>query len=89
LTHEFVVFEVADDLLSKCLGTFLKVGNLIGGKLLLDSLHVALREFQRRQLTILWKAMYLEVGEIVLFGESGGLETEGVDNVVDLGSAVL
>ena len=50
-THEFVVFEVADDLLRVRLRAFLESLNLIGLVLLevsLDGLHVALQKLARR-----------------------------------------
>lgn len=74
-TYEFVVLEVGDDFLSVSSGSALEGINTIGLGLL--------------QLGLNGLHVALEVSEEALFVELGGLETERVDNVVDLGSTVL
>ena len=72
---ELVVLEVGDDLLGE------------RGRALLEGLYpvgLALLELAFNRLHVT-----LEVGEERLFVERGRLETEGVDDVVDLGRALL
>lgn len=74
-TYEFVVLEVADDLLCEGLGTLLELVNLFRAGLLelsLDRLHVA-----------------LEVGEVRLLVKRSRLEAKRVDDIVDGGSTIL
>lgn len=88
-TYEFKVLKAADNLLCECLGTLLKLLNLIRVVLLelgLDGLHVTLYDAHENlaRKSSAWGA-HLEVGQVGLLVEASRLETERVDDVVDSG----
>ena len=74
-TYEFVILEVGNNFLSVGSGTRLEG---------IDTVRLGLLQFGLDGLHVA-----LEVSEEALFVELGGLETERVDDVVDLGSTVL
>lgn len=94
--------ELFGESLGALLESFHTVGVRLG-ELSLDGLHVALYTLnpngqkenddcqmeKNRMRAKLRAETNLEVGEEGLFVEGGGLETEGVDDVVDLGGALL
>jgi hypothetical protein len=104
-SEKLEVLEVREKLLlDKGLSTLLEGGDGVGiGVLLLklglDRLHVALGAMLAMSFLVCClllntagkgeEARTLEVGEVGLLVERGGLETERVDDVVDLGRSVI
>lgn len=94
-THEFVILEVGYNLLGERLCSLLEDFDALGIrflKLRLDGLHVSLCKrgiisgsSRTRRLML----SCLEEAQIGLFVKGGGLETERVGDVVDLGRALL
>ena len=74
-TYEFVILEVGNNFLSVSSGAGLEG---------IDTVRLGLLQLGLDSLHVA-----LEVSEEALFVELGGLETERVDDVVDLGSTVL
>jgi hypothetical protein len=91
---ELVVLEVGNDLLGKALGLALEVLDLglvgaLGAEGRLDCLHVACRLSVCIRCPSFFSIPTLEVCEVALLVEARRVQTEGIDDIIDLLRPVL